>query len=317
MDRLIALHEKLSSGQHYTFDELREACEQKTDQTISEKTLYNDLNDLRDLGAIIPKRDRSGRPYFYKEPFSLYGVLNPTDAALANEAVALLRQMNTLPQFAGLEDVMLRFEQQAGVIGKPRESVVQFDQNQQYKGLNWLPELYKAIQDDHPVLIHYTGFGQSTAELRFSPYLLKEYNNRWHVYGRGAESLGLDSLALDRIDTLKLLPDLRRQPNHTDWTAHLNDVVGFTHLTNVPLETWILRIRLPRARYVETKPLHHSQEIVEKTAEYWDFRYRLKWNNELNARILELGADAELIAPEKYRQQLVGMIQAMMNRYLK
>ncbi len=315
MDRLMAIHEKLSSGQHYTFIELREACERSIDQTISEKTLFNDLDSLRDLGALIPRRNRSGRPYYYEEPFSLHSALNPTDAALANEAVALIRRMNTLPHFDGLAEVMLKFEQQPGVIGKPKERVVDFEQNRQYKGLAWLSPLYKSIQADQLVLVQYTGFDQPTATLTFSPYLLKEYNNRWHVYGRGAESLGLDSLALDRIDTLNPLPSLRRQPNTVNWMTHLADVVGFTHLTNMPLETWLLRVWQPRARYVETKPLHTSQDKIAETDEFIDFQYHLRWNKELDAKILELGPDAELLAPPDHRKRFLKLVKKLVSRY--
>lgn len=315
MDRLIAIHEKLSSGQHYTFDELREACEQKTDQTISEKTFYNDLNDLRDLGALIPKRNRSGRPYFYEEPFSLYGVLNPTDAALANEAVALIRQMSTLPQFAGLEDVMLRFEQQAGVIGKPRASVVQFDQNQQYKGLNWLPELYKAIQDDHPLLIKYAEFGALPVLFQMSPYLLKEFNNRWYVYGWLVEHKRIRNLALDRIDSIRILTDLNRRPDATDWDEYLADIVGVTRFADQSIEKFVLRVWMKRALYVETKPIHPSQNILHRTDDYIDFQYELIWNNELDAKILELGPDAELLAPTDHRKRFSKLVKKLVSRY--
>ena len=315
MDRLIALHQKLSSGQHYTFEELRLDCESKTDQVIAERTLYNDLGELRELGAPIPNRNRSGRPYYYEKPFSLFGLLNPTDAALANEAVALIRQMQTLPQFAGLESVMLRFEQQAGVIGKPQQSVVQFEQNQRYKGLSWLPGLYKAIQDDKLVRIDYTEFGEPPVRYQVSPYLLKEFNNRWYVYGWIAELNGIRNLALDRIDGVKPYADLRRRPDHTDWDHYLADVVGVTYLANQPVETAVLRVWLKRALYVDTKPIHSTQTVIHRTDDYLDFQYQLIWNNEFDAKILELGADAELLAPVAHRMRLAGVVRRMGERY--
>jgi predicted DNA-binding transcriptional regulator YafY len=315
MDRLLAIHEKLSTGQRYTFAELRAACERMTDQVLSEKTLYNDLGELRELGAPIPKRDRSGRPYYYEKPFSLYGILNPTDAALANEAVALIRQMQTLPQFAGLESVMLRFEQQAGVIGKPQQSVVQFEQNPQYKGLRWLPEFYKAIQDDKPVRVDYTEFGEPQTRYQLSPYLLKEFNNRWYVYGWIAELNGIRNLALDRIDAVKPYVDLCRRPDHTDWDTYLADVVGVTRFADLPIETWILRVWMKRALYVETKPIHSTQTVVNRTDDFLDFQYELIWNNEFDAKMLELGADAELLAPAHHRARLAGVVKRMGSRY--
>lgn len=316
MGRIMAIHEKLSSGFHYSLDDLLTACELATGKRPSEKTIYNDLRELKDVyGAPIPDRDRSGKPYSYTTSFSLYGVLNPTDAALSNEAVALLRQMNTLPQFAGLEDVMLRFEQQAGVIGKPRESVVQFEQNKLYKGLKWLPELYKAIQDDHPLLIKYVEFGALPVMFQMSPYLLKEFNNRWYIYGWLVEHKRIRNLALDRIDSIRVLTDLRRRPDATDWDEYLADIVGVTRFADQSIETFVLRVWMKRALYVETKPIHPSQMTIQRTDDYIDFQYELIWNNELDAKILELGPDAELLAPAHRRAELAEKVIKLVVRY--
>lgn len=316
MGRLTAIHELLISGLSYSLDDLRDACQQKTGLIPSDKTLYNDLRELKDVyGAPIPENNRSGKPYSYTESFSLFGVLNPNDAVLANEAVALVRQMQTLPQFAGLEDVMLKFEQQPGVIGKPQKSVVQYETNQQYSGLRWLTDLYRAIQADQPVVLGYTDFGKPTLRYTFSPYLLKEYNNRWHVYGWANEPAKLLHVALDRIDALTPLPNLHRRPDTTDWDDYLADVIGFTRTTGEQVRSWLIRVWFPRAHYVLTKPLHGSQDPVDRTDEYVDFRYELIWNREFEARIMELGADAELLEPTDKRAEIARLVQKMARRY--
>ena len=319
LERLILLHELLSTRFEYSLDDFARACETKLgdDNKPSVRTLYSDLERLREeYKAPLAPKNRQPKPYWYtRDDFSLYGVFNKEDAALAKEAVALLKQVSYLPNFAGLEDVFLKFEQRARTADKAEKNVIQFEQNLGYTGLKWLSDIYKAIQQDRQVWVTYTGFGQPSATLSFSPYLLKEYNNRWHVYGPGAESLGLNSLALDRIDALKIRPDVLRQPDSMDWDTHLADIIGFTHLTNMPLETWVLRVWLPRARYIYTKPLHTSQDKIAETDEFMDFKYQLRWNKELDAKILELGADAELLAPEKHRKRLANVVKAMSKRY--
>lgn len=319
LERLITLHELLSTGLHYSLDDFARACELKLgdENKPSVRTLYSDLERLRDeYKAPLAPKNRQPKPYWYTETdFSLYGVFNKEDAALAREAVALLKQVSYLPNFAGLEDVFLKFEQRARTADKAEKNSIQFEQNLGYTGLKWLSDLYRAMQQNRQVWVTYTGFGQPSAKLSFSPYLLKEYNNRWHVYGPGAESLGLDSLALDRINELKIRTDLLRQPDSTDWNTHLANVIGFTHLTNMPLETWVLRVWLPRARYLETKPLHTTQHKLAETDEFIDFQYQLRWNKELDAKILELGADAELLAPAHRRAELAKKVRKLADRY--
>lgn len=316
MGRLVAIHELLSSGVHYSLEELQKACTRKTDKMTSVKTLYNDLRELKDVyGAPIPEKDRSGKPYYYTESFSLFGVLNPNDASLANEAVALIRKMQTLPQFPGLEEVMLKFEQQPGVIGKPRQSVIQFETNEQYSGRHRLTNLYQAIQSDHPVALVYTDFGKATERYTFSPYLLKEYNNRWHVYGWANEKGKLLNLALDRIDSLVPLPELRRRPDTIDWDDYLADVIGFTRTEGEPLQPWLIRVWFPRAHYVLTKPLHGSQRVVQRTDSFVDLQFDLIWNREFEAALFELGPDAELLEPDAKRADFAEKVWRMAERY--
>ncbi|MEZ0542418.1 helix-turn-helix transcriptional regulator [Fibrella arboris] len=313
----MAIHERLSTGIHYTKEELLEAIETATDSRPSEKTLYNDIRALKDeYGAPIPERDRSGKPYFYTEPFSLFGLLNPTDATLANEAVALVRQMNTLPQFAGLEEILLKFEQQPGVIGKARESVVQFEQNTGYTGLNWLRQLYDAILQDHPILLDYQDFNSSSStRYEVSPYLLKEYNNRWFLLGYAEGWYEGRPFPLDRIQRIVLLTNKRRRSGKTDWRTEFADIVGVTRIVEHPVEPLLLRVWLPRAKYVATKPFHTSQNLVNKTDTYLDFQYNLRWNPELIAKLLELGPDAELLKPAHRRAELAEKVKLMMHRY--
>jgi len=317
LGRLKALHERLSTGIRYTKEELLDAVQAATDSRPSEKTLYNDIRALKDeYGAPIPERDRSGKPYYYTEPFSLFGLLNPSDATLANEAVALVRQMNTLPQFAGLDEILLRFEEQPGVIGRAKESVVQFEQNTGYTGLNWLRELYDAIQQDHAVLLDYQDFN-ATAPTRYevNPYLLKEYNNRWFLLGYAEGWYEGRPFPLDRIQRIVALPNKRRRADKTDWKTEFTDIVGVTRITENPVESLLLRVWLPRARYVDTKPLHPSQQLVNREDTYLDFQYHLRWNPELMAKLLELGPDAELLKPITRRAELAEKVYGMMHRY--
>ena len=318
LERLKTIHEKLSTGLHYSLSDLMDACQARSDDHVrpSEKTLYNDLKTLRGepYNAPIPLRDRSGKPYFYERSFSLFEVLNPTDATLANEAVALIRQMSTLPQFAGFDEILLRFEQQPGVIGRAKESVVQFEQNLGYTGLKWLKPLYDAIRAGYPVLIEYRDFANNAFRFEVSPYLLKEYRDRWFIFGWVVERATIYNLALDRIEAVIPLPNKRVRPDQTDWETEFTDVVGTTR-TAEPVETLVLRVWLPRARYIETKPMHQPQMIVNQTDTYLDFQYTLRWNPELSAKILELGPDAELLEPAHRRAELAEKARCVAARY--
>jgi len=319
LERLITIHEMLSKRLAYSLDDFARACEYKLgpENRPSTRTLYGDLERLRhEFGAPLAHKNRNPKPYWYTADFSLYNVLNKEDAALANEAVALLKQVSHLPQFAGMEDVFLKFEQRAGEVGKAEKLVVQYEQNVEYVGLKWLKPLYDAIRAGCCVLIDYQDF---TADLptryEVSPYLLREYNNRWFLLGWAENWFVGRPFPLDRINDVKALPNLRCRPDKTDWSAEFADVVGVTRIAENPVETLVLRVLLPRARYVETKPLHSSQQVIARTDTYLDFTYQLRWNNELMAQILGFGPDAELVSPENRRMALAQKVQQLARRY--
>lgn len=317
--RIITIHELLTLGFHYSLKDLIRACEQKLgpEYKPSERTMYSDLDRLRnEYNAPLAPKNRQLKPYWYTEDFSLYGVFTKEDAALANEATALLKQVSHLPQFAGLDDVFLKFEQRSTALGKTGKAVIQFEQNPGYTGLKWLTPLYESIQQDHSVLIDYQDFTASKpTRYTVSPYLIREYNNRWFLMGWAEGWFAGRPFPLDRIQNVIKLPNIRRHPDITDWSSEFTDVVGVTRIAENPVETLILRVQLPRAHYVRTKPLHRSQDLIAETATFLDFRYQLRWNNELVAKLLELGPNAELLSPDTRRAQLAAMVKAMAERY--
>lgn len=86
-------------------------------------------------------------------------------------------------------------------------SVIQFETNHSVRGLEWLgPFLYKAIVENIVVLIQYQPFVEPAQEILFHPYLLKEWKNRWYVFGRNGEHK-VWNLGLDRIVGIAEMPD--------------------------------------------------------------------------------------------------------------
>ena len=82
---------------------------------------------------------------------------------------------------------------------------IDFEKNNSLTGLNYLNDLYQAILNQQPLSLKYRSFkARSAATFVFYPYLLKEYRNRWFVFGSKKNTRMLYNLALDRI--LELAP---------------------------------------------------------------------------------------------------------------
>lgn len=87
-------------------------------------------------------------------------------------------------------------------------------------------------------------------------------------------------------------------------------------MPNHDSEDIILRICKPRFDYIRTKPLHLSQRIVEENDYFAVVAINVKVNKELEALILSLGNDIEVLEPEFFRKQVANKIRSMNQKYL-
>ncbi len=77
------------------------------------------------------------------------------------------------------------------------------------------------------------------------------------------------------------------------------------------LETVCLRFSESRFPYVMTKKLHHSQELAGERM----ISICVYINRELIARILEFGADVEVLEPKELRKKIAEILEKASAKY--
>ena len=316
-NRLQVLHNLLAKGKPVSKADIEKSYRDNNIE-ISKKTIYNDLADLRDI--YDAPLDNKSRKHFYTEGFSLLNRFNAKDSLLAADAMVLLQQFAEFPLFKGLEDIWIRLEERLPKTSK--KQVVQFEQNDDYVGLKRLHELYEAIKNQTTLKIKYQDFDKELREYSISPYILKEYHNRWHIYGYEHKKEKIYNLALDRILAIENSGFGFRQQKPKD-LAFLNDIIGFTYLYNYRNNTYAeleyvkIKVEGKRANYIRTKPLHYSQREIEaeSTQTHKIFTYQVRFNNELLSKLLEFGKDLEVIEPEYLRLKIMEHIREMAELY--
>lgn len=315
LGRLLAIHGKLATRRKFNWEQLADACELSdlVRELPAKRTIQEDIRLLQEtFKAPIPKWKSH---YYYEKEFALFEALDHEDAALLNESLALVRQFAALPQSDGLQEVILKLESEAGLRADTPRTLVFFEQNTQLKGLTFINELYNYLNCQRCVRIEYKDFQEESHTFVIHPYFLKEYNNRWYLFGLEHISRQVFNLALDRIE--KISPSSATyQPNEQlEPDIYFQDIIGVTKLTNAKPEFVKLRVWKPRAWYVATKPLHTTQKLTLATDDWMDFEFSLIINKELESKILELGADCEVLEPAILREKIRGIIQKMWERY--
>lgn len=267
---------------------------------VSRRTIQGDLNVMRSerpRGFKAPIVCRKGH-YFYDDPdFSIEKMpLGREELYLLREAVALLRQFPGMPQLPALEMLLQRIGHSGG-LRNLSATYIQFETNTAVKGLEWLGPLYKAIAERQVLKIYYHPFTEPPLDIVLHPYLLKEWRNRWYIFGRNAEDK-LWNLALDRIRRLSPAREVTFRDNDLfDAQRWFDDIVGVTKPDNARPETVEFSTSYLFSRYLETSPIHHSQRFVRRNNDRYVFSLQVILNYELVNELLRYGAELEVLGP--------------------
>lgn len=258
----------------WTLEDLIDACSdalyeyEGIDKGISKRTVQMDIQMMRSekLGYNAPIVVYDNKYYKYEdEDYSITNTpLSEQDLKTMSEAVEVLRQFKGFSYFEGMGDIVSRLEDHVTSAKQKTTPVIDFEKNENLRGLNYLDTIYNAIVNKQVLSIKYRSFkASSTNTFIFYPYLLKEYRNRWFVFGRRKNSL--INLALDRIHQIDVVEKERFIENDLfDPQTFFNDLVGVTKNIGMKAEKVHFRVNKENAPYVSTKPFHKSQQIVEK-----------------------------------------------------
>jgi predicted DNA-binding transcriptional regulator YafY len=305
LNRIFVIHQKLRTMQGYTARELLAAIAEKTDQRISDRTLRDDLQDLRDMGAEIPLQQKM---YRYSEPFSIFEIFDDSYYGSLNEALALLRQVAKNKEFVGLEDILLRLEQRISVTDAEKNTFIAFEEVE-LKGKTHLPKLYQYIVKKQFLRVDYKPFGSEAQQRHIFPVLLKEYNNRWFLIAWENGKANPQNLPLDRIEAFRETGENFVFDKDFDVQTRFENMIGVT--LQGSLEIVRLRFSENRFPFVATKKLHHSQQIEENKT----VSIQVYTNRELTAKILEFGDDVEILEPATLRKEIRTILNNAQTRY--
>lgn len=302
----------------WTLEDLIDACSdalyeyEGIDKGISRRTVQNDIQMMRSekLGYNAPIIVYDNKYYTYEdEEYSITDTpLTEQDLKMMSEAVEVLRQFRGFSYFEGMGDIVSRLEDHVTSARQKTVPVIDFEKNESLKGLNYLDIIYNAIVNKHALTMRYRSFrARSASNFIFYPYLLKEYRNRWFVFGNKKGSGTLMNLALDRIHHLETAENERYVENKEfDPTTFFDDLVGVTKNIGTPPETVCIRVNAENAPYVETKPIHKSQKVVERCDDgSVVFEMHVVINHELQREIFGFADCIKVLAP----QSLAGLMK--------
>jgi predicted DNA-binding transcriptional regulator YafY len=270
-------------------------------------------------GWSIPlEKTKDGKLVYYRYSDKNFSIrnspLNEEEALQLKESISILDRFKGISQFEWLEEMKIKLETAYNI--RPNDKPhVSFEQNPYLKGLEFFSALFHYIQNKNVIKINYQGFKQSKpTDLIIHPYYLKQYNNRWFLFGLNQERNEISNLALDRIHSIK-----EKKQNYIehqlDFEEYFDDVIGVTISEKANIETIHLHISKSRWAYVESKPIHGSQKTISKDDAGTTIQLKLKINNELVNTILGFGEDIKVIEPLDLKETIKTKIKLIYEKY--
>lgn len=295
----------------WTLEDLVDACcdalydMEGINKGVSVRTVQGDIQMMRSdkLGYNAPIEVYDHKYYRYSDDdYSITAMpMSQNDLEVMQEAVNMLRQLEDFEQFAEMSDVVSRLQDRLSISKSNRKPIIHFDSVPDLKGLRLLNPLYNYIAHKQTLRIMYQSFNatQSTEYILF-PYLLKEFRNRWFLFGSRSSDMMLFNLPLDRIESVEPINDIPYQENPDFDTDHFfDDVIGVSKdIDNVPrrIKFWVSP---EQSKYIKTKPIHRSQKLIKENPEDGSciFEIEVVVNFEMYSVFMSYGPGVKVIYP--------------------
>ncbi len=259
-----------------------------------------------------------GRKAYYRyedKKFSINNTpLNVTEAEQLKMALSILERFEGAPQFEWMNEFAPMLSNQFGLRNETRK-VIAYESNVDYTGYHHITTLFNAITNERVLNVTYLPFGKEANNLNFHPYYLKQYNNRWFVFGLN-EAMKIDkwNMPLDRIQVIDEIdhPFIKTE---IDWEDHFFDIIGVTRPAEAELVNVHLQFNAVQAPYILTKPLHPSQKSKRNEDGTLEVRLKLVENFELETKILSFGEKVRVIGPEGLKQKIFSRLSQSIEGY--
>ena len=313
-------------GKRYFIDDLVDKCNDAiveyddNCEGVEKRIVYKDINFmLSEQGWSIPlDRIRDGKRVYYRYTDPEFSInkksLNENEVDQLKETITILSRFKGMAQFQWIQELVIKMET-AYKVKIEEKPIVSFEENPYLKGLEHFNKLFNAIQYQTVIKVKYQGYKQiDPVEMTIHPYHLKQYNNRWFLFGLNNERNEISNLALDRIHSFKESKQKYIQ-TEIDFNEYFEDVIGVTIKENIPLEKVILQVENDRWAYINSKPIHGSQKFKEQNSEFAIIQLDLQINKELINIILGFGADVKVLEPIHLQNTIKDKIKKLNEKY--
>lgn len=279
--------------------------------SVSRRQIFDDMDFMKsDAGFEAPIESiKDGKKTYYryreKEFSILQKPLTKSEIESLSDAMETLSRMRNIPGFDWADSINTKLNS-ALDISNDGKKMISFEENEFLKGIDFLNPLYHYIINHQVLAISYQSFKAENPEIYIiSPHFLKQYNNRWFLFGWNHSEHYLQNFPLDRIISLEQSTE-KYQESQIDFEEYFEDIIGVSNDLNKDVERIKIQLSENIVPYIASKPVHGSQKMNGNM-----LTIEVKLNYELESLILSFGENMKVLEPESLKLKLTDRIQKM------
>lgn len=313
-------------GRNYFIEDLLEACNEailnnnQNASGIQRRQLFEDIKFMESSnGWEIPlKRIKSGKRVYYRYFDPKFSINNyPISISgfdKIKEAMEVFKRIKGIPEFYWIRKLFLKLEESI-VLQKQDYQGISFDSDESLKRLDFIGDIFQNILEKKALCISFQTHRIGVLEeITMHPYYLKQFKNRWFLFGYKASEEALFHLDLSSIQSIKTV-NVPYIPADIDFEAYFENVYGVT----IPSESSMTKVVLQAAPTASSQllltPMHPSQKIISDSDQGFVFSLDVIPNEELEKEILSYGEHLTLLEPENFRYKLRDRLLKSMGYY--
>jgi predicted DNA-binding transcriptional regulator YafY len=290
---------------------------------VKRRQIFDDITFMEsEQGWSIPlERYKEGKRVFYRYSDNKYSIknygINQNEAEQLKETLAIISRFKGLPKFEWIEEIQIRLEDSFRLKNNINSSTVGFDHNPYLKGLEHFTGLFNSINNKVALKINYKAFNKDFAiQILLHPWYLKQYNNRWFLFGFNEKYNAISNFALDRIIDFEETNEIYIENKEVNFEEYFDDVVGVTVKGNESTEKILVKISKNLWPYIESKPLHGSQKINAILGNEIIIELSIEINYELISLLFSYIDSIEVVEPETLKAKFKLLSENIYKKYV-
>jgi predicted DNA-binding transcriptional regulator YafY len=280
--------------------------------------------DIKKMPEIFPVEiiNRSGKFYYESSEDSIDNInITEQDKTAITLAMGVFSRFNGTPIYDKFSDAVTRILASSvlrRINTSDTKKYIQVAEVTEGSGIEWLEKIYNAIVDKKTLRLHYRSFGDRTSVRTISPYMLKEYRNKWYMIAYASEIKHDNKTILFKLSRIENIED-SDEDYYIDSTFNQDQYfkysLGVFHMHDSKPIDVKLKFTGSVVNLISEDKLHSSMEIISKSDKEMIVQLRVYDSPELQTLILSFVDSVEVIEPLSLRSVIKERINKAILKY--